>query len=47
MRQRINSARAPVIEKQTRMQREISEYEHEAQELERLEADLLGKLQET
>ena len=46
-RNKVNSARAVVHEQQAKMQNEISDYEREAQELERMEAELLRKLQET
>ena len=47
IRNKVQSARVVVAENQYKMQQEISAYEKEAQELERMEADLLSKLQQT
>lgn len=46
-RNKVVIARAQVNEQQDKIHREISDYEKEAQELERMEAELLRKLQET
>jgi hypothetical protein len=43
----VANARCDVYDQQDKMQKEITAYEREAQELERMEADLLRKLQET
>lgn len=47
VRDKVAAARTSIQEHQFRMQKEISSYEKEAQDLERMEADLLRKLQET
>ncbi len=47
VRNKVAQARVEIVEQQTKMENEISAYEREAQELERMEAELLRKLQET